>query len=152
MDVKTVMRLKGTAVYSVKPDSQISEAVKLMHEKGIGSVLVMEEDGGEVQGILSERDIIRTVAEQTCTGLQGLVGDVMTRKVMACTGDCTIDTIISGMIKFKVRHLPVYEDDRLIGMISARDVMQYRIKQLESGEEQRFQRWFRKGKVFPLGE
>ena len=152
MDVKTVMRLKGTAVYSVKPDSQISEAVKLMHEKVIGSVLVMEDDGGKVQGILSERDIIRTVAEQTCTGLQGPVGDVMTRKVMACTGDCTIDTVISGMIKFKVRHLPVYEDDRLIGVISARDVMQYRIKQLESGEEQRFQRWFRKGKVYPLSE
>ena len=152
MDVKTAMRFKGTAVYSVKPDSQISEAVKLMHEKGIGSVLVMEDDGGKVQGILSERDIIRTVAEHTCTGLQGLVRDVMTRKVMACTGDCTIDTIISSMIKFKVRHLPVYEDDRLIGMISARDVMQYRISQLESGEEQRFQRWFRKGKVYPLGE
>ena len=152
MDVKTVMKFKGAGAYSVKPDSQISEAVKLMHEKGIGSVLVMEDDGGRIQGILTERDIIRTVAEHTCTGLQGLVRDVMTREVMACTGDCTIDTIISGMNKFKVRHLPVYEDDQLIGLISARDVMHYRIKQLESGSERRFQRWFPKGKVYPLGE
>ena len=152
MDVKTVLTLKGPVVYSVKPDSPISEAVMLMHEKGIGSVLVMEDDGGKIQGILSERDIIRTVAENTCTALQGLVKDVMTRKVMACTGDCTIDTVISGMTKFNVRHLPVFKDDRLLGMISARDMMQYRIRQLESGEEERFQRWFPKGKVYTLSE
>ena len=152
MDVKTVLKLKGPVVYSVKPDSPISEAVMLMHEKGIGSVLVMEDDGGKIQGILSERDIIRTVAENTCTALQGLVKDVMTRKVMACTGDCTIGTVISGMTKFNVRHLPVFKDDRLLGMISARDMMQYRIRQLESGEEERFQRWFPKGKVYTLSE
>ncbi len=152
MDVKAVLRLKGAAVFSVKPDSPISEAVKLMHEKRIGAVLVMEDDGGKLQGILSERDIIRTVAQHTCTALQGRVGDAMTREVMACTSDCSIDTAISGMIKFKVRHLPVFEDDQLLGLVSARDMMQYRIRQLESGGEQRFQRWFPKGKVYSLGE
>ncbi len=152
MDVETVLRAKGTAVYSVKPDSKISEAVKLMHEKRIGAVLVMEDDGGKIQGILSERDIIRLVAEDTCTALQGVVGDAMTRKVMACTADCTIDTVISGMARFNARHLPVFKEDQLFGLISARDVMQYRIKQLESGEQQRFRHWFPKGKVYPLGE
>ena len=152
MDIKAVLRLKGTAIFSVKPDSPISEAVKLMHEKRIGAVLVMEDDGGKLQGILSERDIIRTVVQHSAAALQGLVEDAMTREVMACTADCTIDTVISGMTKFNVRHLPVFEDDQLLGLISARDMMQYRIRQLESGEEQRFQRWFPKGKVFPLGE
>ena len=152
MDVKAVLRLKGVAVFSVKPDAPLSEAVQLMHEKRIGAVLVMEDDGGKLQGILSERDIIRTIAQQTCTALQGLVGDAMTREVMACSADCTIDTAISGMTKFNVRHLPVFEDDQLLGLVSARDMMQYRIKQLESGEEQRFQRWFPKGKVYSLGE
>ena len=123
-----------------------------MHEKSIGSVLVMESEEGQVLGILSERDIIRVVAEQSCTALQGVVADVMTRDIMACTSDCTIDSIISGMTKFNVRHLPVFEDDKLLGLISARDVMQYRIRQLESGEEQRFQRWFPKGKVYSLSE
>jgi len=152
VDIESVLRAKGTAVYSVKPDSTISEAVKLMHEKGIGAVLVMEDDAGKIRGILSERDIIRLVAEHTCTALQGVVGDAMTRGVMACTADCTIDTVFSGMVKYKARHLPVYKDDRLLGLVSARDVMQYRIKLLESGEQPRFQHWFPKGKVYLLDE
>ena len=152
MDVKAILRLKGSAVYSVKPDAPISEAVELMHEKRIGAVLVMEDDEGKIQGILSERDIIGMVAQHTCTSLQGVVSDAMTEDVMACTADCTLDRVIAGMTKSRVRHLPVFEGDRLTGMVSARDMMQYRIRQLESGEEKRFQRWFPKGKVYRLGE
>lgn len=152
MDVKTVLKVKGSAIYSVKPDSPVSEAVKLMYERRIGAVLVMEDDGGKIQGILSERDVIRTVAQHTCTALEKLAKDVMTRKVMACTADCTVDIVISGMTKHNVRHLPVFKGDQLLGLISARDMMQYRIRQLESGEEGRFQRWFPKGKVYSLGE
>ena len=150
MDVKTILTVKGGSVLHVKPDSPISEAIKLMHDKRVGSVLVMENEGGEILGILSERDVIRIVAEQSCTALQGVVGDVMTRDIVACTSECTVDTVISGMSKFNVRHLPVFKGDELLGVISARDVMHYRIRQLESGEEQRFQRWFSKGKVYSL--
>lgn len=151
MDVKTILAVKGSSVFYVKPDSPISEAVKLMHDKRIGSVLVMESEEEQILGILSERDIIRIVAEQSCTALQGVVADVMTRDIMACTSDCTMDAIISGMAKFNVRHLPVYKDEKLLGVISARDVMRYRIQQLESGAEPRFHRWFSKGKVYSLG-
>jgi CBS domain-containing protein len=152
VDVKTILTAKGAAVFSVKPDSSISDAVKLMHEKKIGAVLVVDDDGNKVRGILSERDVIRVIAKESCTSLQGVVADAMTRDVIACTSDCTMDSIITGMIKFKVRHLPVFNDGELLGLISARDVMRYRILQLESGAEQRFQRWFPKGKVYPLGE
>lgn len=152
MEVRTILAAKGSSVFYVKPDSPISEAVKLMHDKKIGSVLVMESEEGRILGILTERDIIRVVAEQSCTALQGVVADVMTREIVACTSDCTMDSIISGMTKFNVRHLPVYKDDKLLGLISARDVMHYRIRQLESGEEPRFQRWFAKGKVYSLNE
>jgi len=152
VEVRTILAAKGSSVFYVKPDSPISEAVKLMHDKKIGSVLVMESEEGRILGILTERDIIRVVAEQSCTALQGVVADVMTREIVACTSDCTMDSIISGMTKFNVRHLPVYKDDKLLGLISARDVMHYRIRQLESGEEPRFQRWFAKGKVYSLNE
>lgn len=152
MDVKTILTAKGAAVFSVKPDSPISDAVKLMHEKRIGAVLVIDDDGDKVRGILSERDIIRVIAMESCSSLQGIVADAMTRDVIACTSDCTMDSIIDGMIKYKVRHLPVFNDGELLGLISARDVMKYRIMQLESGVEQHFQRWFPKGRVYPLGE
>ena len=76
----------------------------------------------------------------------------MTRDVVVCTSDCTMDSIISGMTKFNVRQLPVLEDDELLGLISARDVVHYRIKQLEAGEEPPFHRWFPKGEVYPLSK
>lgn len=150
MDVKAILRAKGVSVFYVKPDSPVTDAIKLMHEKRIGSVLVMEGEEDRVLGILTERDIIRVVAEQGGMGLQGTVADAMTRDMVACTSDCTMDSVISGMTKFNVRHLPVFEDGDLLGVISARDVMQIRIQQLQSGEEPRFQHWFRKGKVYPL--
>lgn len=151
MEAKTIVASKGNSVFHVKPDSPISEAVRIMHEKKIGSVLVMESEDAPVLGILSERDIIRIVAEDSCTALQGVVADVMTREIMACTADCTINTLIAGMGKFNVRHLPVYGNDKLLGVISARDVMHFRVRQLESGVEPRFQQWFSQGKVYPLG-
>ena len=150
MEVKTILAAKGASVSYVKPDALISEAIALMHEKRIGSVLVMENAEDKVLGILTERDIIRIVAEKSCMALQGTVADVMTQDLVACTSDCTLNSIISGMNKFNVRHLPVYKDDKLLGMISARDVMHFRIQQLETGEEPRFNRWFAKGKVYPL--
>lgn len=152
MDVKTVLEAKGPLIFSVKPDSPVSEAVQLLHEKNIGAVIVMEGEGDKILGILSERDVIRIVAEQGIGALQGVVADAMTRSVVACTSDSTLDTVIAGMSKFKVRHLPVFEDDELLGLISARDVMRYRIQQLEFSEEPRFHRLFSKGKVYFLGE
>ena len=151
MDVETILRAKGTAIYSVTPESPVSEAVKLMHERRIGAVLVMDENADEVQGILSERDIIRMVAEHGCTALAGAVAQFMTRELVACTADCTTDTVFNGMGKHNVRHLPVYKDDKLYGVVSSRDVMQYRIRQLESGGEPRFQHWFPKGRVYAIG-
>lgn len=150
MDVNTILRAKGSLVFSVTPDSPVSEAIQVMNDKRIGAVLVTDDGGTEVHGILSERDVIRLLAEQGSNALGLKVGDVMTRDLMACTSDCTMDAIISGMTKFHVRHLPVFKDGNLLGLISARDVMHYRIQQLEAGEESRFQRWFPKGKVYPL--
>jgi CBS domain-containing protein len=150
VEVETILAAKGTLVSYVKPNSPVSEAIELMHKKKIGSVLVMENEKDQVLGILTERDIISIVAEKGCAALEGTIADVMTRDVVACTSDCTLDSIISGMTKFNVRHLPVFRDDRLLGIISARDVMHFRIQQLESSEEPRFNRWFAKGKVYPL--
>ena len=78
MDAEMILAAKRTPVVYVKPDSPVSEAVELMHEKGIGSVLIMENEEDQVLGILTERDIIRAVAESSCTALEGTAADVMT--------------------------------------------------------------------------
>ena len=152
MDINTVLAFKGNSVVSVRPDSRLSEAVKLLHDKEIGAVVVMEDEEGEILGVLSERDVIRVIAGEGIEALQDVVAKAMTRAVVACTSDASLDSVIEGMSKFKVRHLPVFEGDRLVGMVSARDLMRYRIEELKSGEEPRFDRWFSKGKVYPLNE
>ena len=150
MDVSTILRAKGGSVFSVKPDSLVSEAITIMNDRRIGAVLVMEEEGAKVEGILSERDVIRLMAEQGCESFGVKVSDIMTTELLACTSDCTVDSIITGMTKHRVRHLPVFKDKKLMGLISARDVMHYRIRQLEAGDQPRFHRWFPKGKVYHL--
>lgn len=152
MDAKTILDAKGASVISVTPNVSVSEAVKILHDEKIGVVLVIEEGGDQIVGILSERDVVRVVAEQGSKGLEETVADAMTRDVVVCTSDTTMQVIISGMSQFNVRHLPVLEGGRLLGLISVRDVMQHRIEQLERGEEQRFQRWFPKGRVYSLRE
>ena len=97
MEVETILTAKGTSVSYVRPESPISEAVELMHEEKIGSVLVMENEKRQVLGILTERDIIGILAENGCVALEGTVADVMTRDVLACTSDCTLDSIISAI-------------------------------------------------------
>jgi CBS domain-containing protein len=152
VDAKTVLEAKGASVISVTPNVSVSEAVKILHDEKIGVVLVIEEERDQIVGILSERDVVRVVAERGSKGLEGTVADAMTRDVVVCTSDSTMQVIISGMSQFNVRHLPVLEDGRLLGLISVRDVMQRRIEQLERGEEHRFQRWFPKGRIYSLRE
>ncbi len=150
MDDKTALQVKGRSIVSVMPDAPVLEAVGLPHDENIGAVIVMEEAGSALLGMFSERDVIRVSSQRGRDVLERAVADIMTRDVVACTSDSSMDAIISGMTQHNVRHLPVFEDDKLLGLISARDVMQYRIQQLERGGEDRFQRWFPKGKVFPL--
>ena len=152
MDAKTVLDAKGASVISVMPSDSVAEAVKLLHDENIGVLLVMAEQGDQIVGILSERDVVRVVAERGSKALEETVADAMTRDVVVCTSDSTMQVIISGMSQTGVRHLPVLEDGRLLGLISVRDVMQHRIEQLERGGEERFQRWFPKGRIYSLGQ
>ncbi len=151
MDVRAILNDKGTSVISTTPNIALSEVAKLLNDEKIGAVLVLEK-GEEIVGILSERDIVRAISQQGHQGLEGTVADAMTRDVMVCTPDSTLDVIISGMTKLRVRHLPVVEDGKLQGLISIGDVLKHRIKQLEMGEEQRFAHWFRKGRIYSLKE
>ena len=119
--VRDLIRTKGSQIFSVKPDSNVLEALKLMADKNIGAVMVM--DGDKVAGILSERDCVRKVDLVGKTFKSAKVSEVMTSKVLYVDDTQSLDECMAIMIDKNIRHLPVFENGKLVGLISVRDVL-----------------------------
>ena len=128
--LRDVIRKKGGDVYSVSPETSVFEAMKLMADRNTGALLVMT--GGKVDGILSERDCVRRVELHGRAVKDTNVGDIMTSKVLYGQAGQTVEECVAIMIDKSIRHLPVFENDDLIGLISARDVLK------EMVDEQKF--------------
>ena len=109
-------------VFSVGPDASVQEALNHLGEHNIGALLVMEKDG-RVDGILSERDIVRKVALQGKSAGQTRVREIMTGKVYYVEAHQTVEECMALMNEKNIRHLPVYEKGILLGLISVRDVL-----------------------------
>jgi CBS domain-containing protein len=133
MTVRSILDTKGHNILSVEPDEKLSAAVKILGERKIGAVLVMNE--GKLDGILSERDIVRVLAERGAKVLDEAVGSVMTRKVVSCRQSDTVGGIMEMMTIGKFRHLPVIEDGRVVGLISIGDVVKWRVQEYEREQE-----------------
>src|SRR5436305_6806173 len=133
MSVRAILDTKGHNILSVEPDAKLSAAVKILSERRIGAVLVMS--GGRIEGILSERDIVRVLGERGAAVLEQPVSSVMTRKVVSCREKDTVSSIMERMTTGKFRHLPVVEDDKVVGLISIGDVVKWRVKEYESEQE-----------------
>jgi CBS domain-containing protein len=136
INVRDLVRQKGSQVFAVKPDANVLEALKLMAEKNTGAVMVMT--GEKVVGILSERDCIRKLELAGKTANNTLVKEIMTSNVLYVEASQSLDECMAIMIDKNIRHLPVYEDGKLLGLISVRDVLkevvdyqQFMISQLE---------------------
>jgi CBS domain-containing protein len=119
--VRDLIRKKGSQIYSVKSDTTVLDALKMMAEKNTGAVLVM--DGGKVAGILSERDCARKVDLAGRSAKAATVGEIMTGKVLYVDDTQSLDECMAIMIDKNIRHLPVYGDGKLVGLISVRDVL-----------------------------
>jgi CBS domain-containing protein len=119
--VREMIRKKGEEVWSVSSDAAVFEALKLMADKDAGAVLVMV--AGKVVGILSERDCIRRLDLQGRASRETKVGDIMTTKVLYVEGGQSLEECVAIMIDKNIRHLPVYEEGKLIGIISVRDAL-----------------------------
>ena len=130
MTVKTILSRKGSDVVTIAPTASLSDAVKLLAERRIGALVVTGPDH-RVAGILSERDIVRTLGERGPVALEDNVGAVMTRKVTTCTEADTIVFIMERMTAGKFRHLPVVDQGKLVGVISIGDVVKYRIEEVQ---------------------
>ena len=136
MTVKAILSHKGTGVITIAPTARLFDAVKVLDEHQIGAVVITDADQ-KVVGILSERDIVRTLAHNVrnagpCQLCDEPVGQVMTRKVETCTQADTVQQIMQRMTERKFRHLPVIENGRLVGIISIGDVVKHRIREMES--------------------
>lgn len=130
MIVKSIIDAKGGNVVTIEPAATLDVAAKLLAERRIGAVVVLGADN-RVVGILSERDIVRTVSQRGAAALQEQVAQVMTRKVATCTLDETIHSIMERMTAGKFRHVPVIEQGRLTGIVSIGDVVKHRIVEME---------------------
>jgi CBS domain-containing protein len=127
--VGQILRYKGHDSWSVAPGDTVRDALNLMVEKNIGAVLVVE--GGSLVGILSERDCARKVILRSMACEETLVQEIMTSRVIYVRPEQTTDHCMALMTDKHVRHLPVLEGERLIGVISIGDVVKYIISEQE---------------------
>ena len=128
--LRDIIRKKGEEVFSIAPEASVFEALKMMADYNTGALLVMSE--GKVQGILSERDCVRRVDLHGRTARDTKVTDIMTSKVLYAQVNQSIEECVAIMIDKNIRHLPVFDGDELVGLISARDALK------EMVDEQKF--------------
>lgn len=129
MTVSTILKSKGGGVISVNPDDSLAKVVETLASYKIGAVLVME--GNQVQGVLSERDIVRALAKHGAETLSIKAATVMTSNVISARPGDTVEHVMETMTRGRFRHLPILEDGHLVGIISIGDVVKRRIDDAE---------------------
>jgi CBS domain-containing protein len=130
MNVETILRTKSNEIVSIRPDAPVSEAVSLLKAKRIGAVIVSR-DGLTVDGILSERDIVRALDTRASELMRLPVSELMTTRVTTCSPSDGIDALMTRMTEGRFRHMPVMRDGRLCGVVSIGDVVKHRIEEVE---------------------
>ena len=134
MTVKTILSTKGSEVITIAPTATLEEAIAVLAKHRIGAVVVL---GAEqrVIGILSERDIVRALSEHGASALKQPLAQTMTRVVVTCGEADTVSDLMERMTRGRFRHIPVLEQDRLVGIISIGDVVKQRLGEMERESE-----------------
>jgi CBS domain-containing protein len=134
MTVRSILEEKGRDVFTIGPDETLMAAIRLLAEKRIGAVVVLRADGG-IGGILSERDIVRALAEGGVEAMTRPISAFMTSKVQVCREENTVNDVMEVMTRVRFRHLPVEKEGRLVGLVSIGDVVKRRIEDVEREAE-----------------
>jgi CBS domain-containing protein len=130
MLVQQILRSKAdTGVITIAPDARISDAVRMLSERRIGS-LVVSTDGRRAVGIISERDVVRGLGQRGADCLGEAVDTLMTRSIVTCTREDSDERVLATMTEGRFRHLPVVEGGELLGLISIGDVVKARLSEL----------------------
>lgn len=130
MNVASILRQKGRAVTTAAPTATLQDVANRLSAKRIGAIVVVG-TRGEVAGIISERDIIRALAESGAECLSRPVSERMTRQVVTCQEADTLDELMALMTAHRFRHLPVVTDNALVGIISIGDVVKHHVAEVE---------------------
>ena len=131
MLIAHVLREKGAAVHTLKADVSLEQAARELHDRRVGALVVLDDVGG-IRGVLSERDLVREIARRGADSLHDTVSAVMTRDVHTARPDETVDEGLARMTDRRVRHLPIVENGRLIGIVSIGDLVKHRIAAVEA--------------------
>lgn len=135
MRISDLLRRKGNLVVTVKPDQPVTILLDLLAEHMVGA-LVVSSDNKTVDGIVSERDVVRRLQEFGPSLLQAPVRDIMTSQVHSCPPETDLDELMRVMTTGRFRHVPVIDKGRLIGIVSIGDVVKHRIDELQSERDQ----------------
>ena len=130
MLVSQILRTKGDTVFTVSPSETIAAVAALLHSRRVGALVVL--DAERVAGIVSERDVVRAMAEGGGSALDKPVSGVMTRDVLFAQPGETVDSLLARMSDRRIRHLPVCQDDRLVGIVSIGDLVKWKISEVEA--------------------
>jgi CBS domain-containing protein len=130
MNVATILKVKGRAVTTVRPDASLLDVSQKLAAKKIGAIVVVGENG-MVTGIISERDVIRAISDRGAAALDAPVAEFMTRSVVSCQETSLVDELMEMMTKGRFRHLPVLEQGALVGIISIGDVVKHHVAEVE---------------------
>lgn len=126
MTVSMILKSKGSEVISVRPDNTLSSVVETLAGRKIGAVLVLHGDG-RVAGVLSERDVVRALAQHGSAALDMAASNFMTAEVVSASPRDSIGRVMEKMTHGRFRHLPILDEGRLVGIISIGDVVKKRI-------------------------
>ena len=130
MLVSQILRSKGDTVFTVAPSETIAAVASLLHSRRVGALIVL--DAERVAGIVSERDVVRGLAEHGAAALGQPVASIMTRDVLFADPGETVDSLLTRMTDRRIRHLPVCQKDRLVGIVSIGDLVKWKINEVEA--------------------
>ena len=131
MILEQILKEKGGQVYSVAESATLKEAADLLDTRRVGAMVILNEAGGII-GVLSERDIIRNIARIGAAALKCTVGEVMTRQVVTARPRDTVESAMEKMTDRRIRHLPVVDGGRMIGVVSIGDLVKWRIAEADA--------------------
>lgn len=136
MLVQQILKSKPQqGVLTVSPDASVAEAAAILADRRIGSVVVSEDGGKSATGILSERDIVRELAKSGSDCLQKSVGDYMTRNLVTCNSQASVQEVLTQMTEGRFRHMPVVDDGEMIGLVTIGDLVKAQLSEVAMEKE-----------------